>query len=143
MQEYDYSYLIIDVILLADIFEYFPTTILLYYELDPSNMYSASELACSTMMKLKWNWNYSPTLLSTCIESGIRGGIAMIPNPYNKQSNPLLLENDEKLPTNYLMYLDCTNLYCTAITFRLPISDFKSLQANEIKETRQSTRQQW
>lgn len=59
----------------------------------------------------------------------------MIPNRLYKQNNPILPEYDEKLPTNLIMCLHCTNLYCTAMTSRLPISDLRWLQSNEKKET--------
>lgn len=56
------------------------------------------------------------------IEAGVRGGIGIIPNRYAKANNPYMPEYDTQKPHHYLFYLDCTNLYGTAMRQPLPHS---------------------
>ena len=133
--EYHDLYLKTDVLLLADVFENFRNMSLQYYELDPCNMYTAAGLAWNAMLKMT---NVRLELLTDIdqhlyIEESVRGGVAMIPHRYCKANNPYVPDYDANKPHNYIMYLDCTNLYGTAMTQNLPISDFRWLDNNEIR----------
>lgn len=118
MQEYHDLYLKTDVLLLADVFESFRNTSLKYYEIDSCNMYSAPGLAWNAMLKMT---GVRLELLTDIdqhlfIEAGIRGGVAMISNGHVKDNNPLLPDYNKTDPNTYLMYLDCNNLYGTAMS---------------------------
>ena len=45
------------------------------------------------------------------IEAGMRGGISMISNRYDRANNPQVANYDNNKPTTYLMYYDAVNLY--------------------------------
>lgn len=82
MQNYHDLYLKIDVLLLADVFENFRATSPKYYEIDPYNTYHAPGLAWNATLK---KIGVRLELLTDIdqhifIESGIRGGVAMISN---------------------------------------------------------------
>ena len=49
------------------------------------------------------------------VETGVRGGIAMISNRYAKANNPYLSNYDRERENNYFLYLGCTNMYGTAM----------------------------
>ena len=67
----------------------------------------------------------------TLIERGIRGGISQI-NLREASANNEFMENyDVNMPLVYLIYLDCTNLYGTAMTEKLPTGGFKWLKNRE------------
>lgn len=66
-------------------------------------------------------------------EKGIRGGVSTITKRYAKANNKDLQEDyNQKLPSNYLLYLDCNNLYGVALSDYLPTGDFKWLTEEEI-----------
>lgn len=56
----------------------------------------------------------------------------MIPNRYAKANNSYLPDYDPSKPTNFLMYLDCTNVYGAAMTQPLPHSNFRWLYDSEL-----------
>lgn len=132
--DYHDLYLTTDVLLLADVFENFRNMSLLYYEIDPCNVYSAPGLAWDAMLKMT---RIKLELLSDInqylfIENSIRGGTAMIPNRYARANNPYVSDYNKEIPHNYLLYLDCTNLYGTAMREKLPHSGFRWLERKEI-----------
>ena len=65
------------------------------------------------------------------VERGIRGGISQI-NLREASANNELMENfDKNMPLVYLIYLDCTNLYGTSMTEKLPTGGFKWVERDE------------
>ena len=132
--DYHELYLKTDVLLLADVFENFRNMSLQYYELDPCNVFTTAGLAWNAMLKMT---GVRLELLRDIdvhlyIERGIRGGLAAISNRYAKANNPYIPDYDASKPHNYLLYLDCTNLYGTAMTQPLPLSGFRWLERTEI-----------
>ena len=132
--DYHNLYLKTDVLLLADVFENFRKTSLQYYGIDPCNVYSAPGLAWNAMMKMT---GIRLELLKDIdmhlfVETGVRGGIAMISNRYAKANNPYVSDYDRERENNYLLYLDCTNLYGTAMEQPLPHSGFRWMERKEI-----------
>lgn len=66
-------------------------------------------------------------------EEGIRGGVSTITKRYAKAKNKDLQEDyNPQLPSNYLLYLDCNNLYGVALSDYLPTGDFKWLTEEKI-----------
>lgn len=55
-----------------------------------------------------------------------------VSNRHAKANNLFIPDYDTKKKNNYIVYLDCTNLYGTVITQHLPIYGFRGLQRNEI-----------
>ena len=104
-------------LLLADVLKNFCETSMQYYEIDPSNVYSPPGLAWKAMLKMT---GVRLELLQVIImylfaESGLRGGTAMVPTRYAKANNPYVPDYDRERENNYLLYLDCTNLYLSLI----------------------------
>lgn len=136
MQQYHDLYLITDVLLLADVFESFRSTAMSYYEVDPCNVYSSPGLAWNAMMKMT---GVQLELLTDInmhlfVEKGVRGGVAMIPHRLATANNPLLPETYKKdQDTSFLMYLDCNNLYGTAMSQPLPFKNFEWMSQEEIE----------
>ena len=78
MGEYHDLYLRSDILLLADVFENFRETCLLYYGLDPAHYVSAPGLAWDAMLKMT---EINLELITDIdqqlfIEKGMRGGIS-------------------------------------------------------------------
>lgn len=118
----------------ADIFENFRTTSIKYYEVDPCHFYSATGLAWSSMLKMT---DVRLELITdieqyNLIDNSIRGGVSMIPDRYAKANNPYLPNYNPSDPTSYLMYMDCTNIYGTAMTQPLPHTGFRWLYDSEL-----------
>lgn len=56
----------------------------------------------------------------------------MIPNRYANANNPYFPYYNPSESPSYLMYLDCTNLYGTAMSQPLPHSGFRWLYDSEL-----------
>ena len=68
------------------------------------------------------------------VESGIRGGVAMVPNRHAVANNPLVSDGyDATKPNTYILYTDCNNLYGAAMSHPLPYDGFRWLDRNEIE----------
>ena len=69
------------------------------------------------------------------IESGIRGGIATISHRHAKANNVYMgTEFDPAEESNFISYLDATNLYGWAMSKQLPTSGFKWMTDNELDD---------
>lgn len=133
--EYTDLYLKCDVLLLCDIFEKFRNSSLEYYNLDPTYYVSSPGLSWDAMLL------YTGVKLDLLddkdmyemIENGIRGGLAQCSLRHAKANNKYMPNYDESLPSSYLIYLDCNNLYGYAMMQKMPMSDFRFLSDDEIK----------
>ena len=126
MVEYHDLYLKTDVILLANVFEEFRKVCLKNYGLDPAHFHTAPGLAwkaCLQKTRIRLELLLDPDML-LMFERGIKGGI----------TQPLIdglrvicmgseFDPDEK--TNYLQYLDASNLYGCAMSQPLPTGGFR------------------
>lgn len=132
--DYHDIYLMVDVLLLADVFEEFRKMAFETYGLDPSHYFTAPGLSWDALLKQN---NYEIDLLSDVnmyqfFEAGKRGGISMISKRFAKANNSKLKDYNPNLPSTYIQYLDANNLYGWAMTQYLPTRDFKWLNHEEI-----------
>lgn len=134
--EYTDLYLKTDVLLLADVFENFRETCKLHYRLDPSFYLTAPSLSWDAML-LKTGIKLqliNDLEIIRMIQKGIRGGICLCSCRYSKANNKYLSNNNPAAIENYLIYIDCVNLYGYAMCSFLPHSDFKLLNQFEIEQ---------
>jgi hypothetical protein len=130
MKDYHDHYLKTDVLLLADVFEAFRVTAMDAYKLDPLHYYSLPGFswdACllKTGVKLELITDEEQSLF---IENSMRGGISTITHRYAKANNEFHPDDfDSQSDKSYLMYLDCNNLYGTALADYLPTGGFRFL----------------
>ena len=113
--EYSDLYLLVDVLVLTDVFEHFRKRTRQTHKLDPLWYVTAPALSWDAALrqsevKLDLITNYNMYLM---IEKGIRGSITQVIKHF--------AEVDDK---TVLMYLDANNLYGYAMTQYLPIGNF-------------------
>ena len=136
MADYHDLYLGSDVLLLADVFENFRKTCMLYYKLDPCNYFTSPGLSWDAMLKMT---EIKLELMTDIdmfqfIEKGLSGGISYIANRYAKANNRYMKNYVENEPTKYIMYLDANNLYGWAMSQYLPTGGFQWLTEEKINE---------
>ena len=68
------------------------------------------------------------------VEKGIRGGICQSVHRYAKANNKYMKNYNNNEESKYVQYLDANNLYGWAISKKLPVNGFKSLDSNKINE---------
>ena len=134
MGEYHDLYLKSDVLLLADVFENFRKTCMLYYNLDPCHYFTSPGLSWDAMLKMT---DVKLELMTDIdmfqfIEKGMRGGVSYIANRYGKANNKYMKEYDEKTPSKYITYLDANNLYGWAMSQYLPTGGFRWITEKQI-----------
>jgi len=136
MHQYHDHYLLLDVLLLADVFEHFRKSVFEQHGLDclhfptlPSVTWSAA--LRHTGAKLELITDPAAYLM---LENSMRGGIASISKRHAKANNPYVEGYDESLPTTYITYLDANNLYGKAQSEPLPVGNFVFLSEREVEE---------
>ncbi len=125
--EYYDIYLLIDVILLADIFENFRNTCFKFYAIDPVRCLSIAQLSWQACLKYT-NAEIeliSDPLMYGMIERMVRGGISNVITKYARANNPHLDTFDIDQPVNYINYLDCNGLYSHVMCDSLPIGGYR------------------
>lgn len=137
-QQYHDLYLIIDVLLLADIFENFRDLCYSQYRVDPANYISlpglcmdASFIFAGSRQNGSDHIPFSIDLFDEnqhdmylFIEDSIRGGVSMTPGRYAKANHKYLDTWDPTLLSKYILYLDANNLYGYAMNQSLPFADY-------------------
>ncbi|CAH1099678.1 unnamed protein product [Psylliodes chrysocephalus] len=127
LNDYAMLYLKTDVLLLADVFENFRKVCLKHYKLDPAHYLTAPSLSWDAMLK----YTKIELELLTDIDmlhffkKGVRGGVAQCSKRHAVANNKFLPNFDISKPESYIMYLDATNLYGSAMSQSLPFGDFK------------------
>lgn len=134
MGEYTDLYLKTDVLLLSDVFENFRHISKTHYRLDPAFYLTAPSLSFDAMLlktgvKLELVDDLEVVRL---LKESIRGGISLCSKKMASANNKYMEEYDEKLPNEYLIYIDCNNLYGHAMCAYLPQSNFKLMNSAEI-----------
>ena len=134
-KDYHMNYNTVDVLLLADIFEYFRDVCLKNYGLDPVYYFTAPGLAWDAMLKMT---GVNIELLTDVdkllmIEKGIRGGISIISNRYGEANNKYMKDYNKTRASKFLMYLDANNLYGWAMSQKLPLNGFKEMKNEELE----------
>ncbi len=123
--DYMMLYLRLDVLLLCEVFEAFREMTLNETGLDCLHYYTTPGLAWDAALKKSGQTLEllkDPNLISFFIERGtIRGGL----------SSPSELKYHEINDNSSIHYFDVTNLYGYAMTFPLPVGDFKFLEITD------------
>ena len=135
MQDYHDLYLKADVLLLADVFEKFRSVCMENYGLDPAHYVSAPHLSWDAMLKsteCKLELLSDPEMYRL-LESGLRGGVAMVSKRFAKANNSRLANYDPTKPDVHLMYWDANNLYGWAMSQPLPEGKFRWLENDEFE----------
>ena len=125
--DYHDFYMEMDVLLLADVFEYFRDVCLEKYGLDPCHYYTLPGLTWDAMLKttkvkLELLQDYDKYLM---FENGLRGGLSCISDRMAVANNPELSKYDADKPTSYIFDLDINNLYGKAMMGYLPKGNFR------------------
>ena len=140
MRNYHDLYMVTDVLILADVFENFRRICMENYGLDPAWYYTSPGLSWDALLKMtkvKLDLLKDPDMV-LMFEKGIRGGVSMISKRYAKANNPYLRTAsgmdvyDPDKPTKYIPYLDANSLYGWAMSKKLPVSDFKWMNVDEL-----------
>ena len=134
IRDYMEVYLLADTLLLADCFETFRQTCMTNYELDPSYYFSNPHFSMSAFLR---KGNITMQLLTDInmylfFAKGIRGGVAMVGRRHATANNKYLSGYDSSKPSVFILNLDCTNLYGTAMTSYLPYSSFRWVPTDEV-----------
>ena len=113
---------------MADIFEEFREICLGIYQLDPAYYVSAPQLTWDAMLKhthAKIEL-ISDTAMFSMIDSGIRGGVAIISTRYAQANEPSMgAQYVASKPTVSLRGVDANNLYGGAMSEQLPDRKFE------------------
>ena len=134
--DYHDLYVQSDTLLLADVFENFRDMCLKKYELDPAHFLSLPGLAWQACLKktgveLELLTDYDMLFM---VEEGIRGGICHSIHRYAKANNKYMKYYNNNKESSYIQYLDANNLYGWAMSKKLPVNGFKSLDSDKINE---------
>ncbi|XP_050528668.1 uncharacterized protein LOC126898547 [Daktulosphaira vitifoliae] len=137
--DYSDKYLLVDVMVLADIFEKFRAESLKNYSLDPTHYYSCPALSFDAMLKytdVNIELITDPDML-LMFELGIRGGLTQVNQRYARANHPGISDYNPNIPHKYLQYLDATNLYGTAMMEPMPLGNFEwsTVTLEEILDT--------
>ena len=126
--DYHDLYVQSDTLVLADVFENFRKACIKTYELDPAHFISLPGLAWQACLKKKTGVELEFLTdgdMLVMIEEGIRGGICHAVHRYAKANNKYMKNHDKSKESSYIQYLDTNNLYCAAMSEKLPINEFK------------------
>ena len=136
MQQYHDHYLLTDVLLLADVFEYFRTSVLNTHKLDCLHFITLPSLAWAMALKhtrAKLDLITDPDAY-LMLENNMRGGIASISQRYASANNQYVEGYDDSEPSRFITYLDANSLYATAQSEPLPVGNFRFLEEVEIRD---------
>ena len=134
--EYHRFYLVLDVLLLADVFEKFRRTMLDSHGLDCLHFPSLPSMTLQLALKVT---DVQLELISDpniylMIESGIRGGLSYVAQRHAAANFPEMPDYRPDLPTSHILYLDCNSLYSRCQTYPLPVGGFRFLTDKELAE---------
>ena len=115
-----------DTLFLADVFENFRNMCIRIYKLNPAKFLSAPALAWkaalkTTKVKLDALTDIDILLM---VGKGIRGGICHSIYRHAKANNKYIKSFDKNKELPYLQHLNVNNLYCWAMSQKLPVNNF-------------------
>ena len=127
-------YLIVDILLLTEIFEKFRTTIYGKYGLDPSMVVTAPSLSLQCAL---YTSRIKIELLNdldifTLFETSIRGGLVSVISGYEEFNNKSLPSYDKTKPIKSGALMDFNSLYPVVLSEKLPYGGFYELSENEV-----------
>lgn len=128
-------YLILDTILLPDIFPSFRYMIMDYYGLEATSYYTLPALTFSAGLKMtqvKLEIMKDANMFSL-VRKGLRGGIVSIVKRHQKADNHYMEDFNPSLPISYIFNLDFNALYSEAMTRTLFYGDQRWLTEEETK----------
>ena len=106
-RDFHNHYLKKDVLLLADVFEKFISTILKYFNLDPCHYFSAPGLSWDAMLKMTKIEleNISDADIHLFTEKAMRGGTSYISKRYSEANNEYCPNYDKNKPKVYIILI--------------------------------------
>ena len=131
--DYMLSYLKLDVLLLADVFEAFRKMSMEQDGLEPTHFVSLPGLSFSSAFKMTGETIHllQDPFLYNMFERGIRGGLTFV-NVHRRKAETKRDDISGQLVKNIILYIDQNNLYGQALSKPLPHSNFKLLTKSEI-----------
>jgi len=136
MRDYTRHYMVLDVLILVDVFKKFCHTMYNAHGLDclhfPSLPSFTLQMALKmTAVELKLIEDSEIYLM---IESAIRGGLSYVAQRHARANFPAMGAKEYRadLPTTHILYWDCNSLYATCQQFPLPVGDFRLLSDAEL-----------
>ena len=125
--EYSDLYMKVDILLLAEVFENFREQCYKAYGLDIANYFTAPGLSWDAMLKYT---GIDLELITDIdqynfIESGVRGGISVCTRRHAQANNKHMPNYDDTKESTFIIYLDATNLYGSALSASLPTGKFQ------------------
>jgi hypothetical protein len=139
MIEYMEFYCKLDVYLLCEVFNKFRINAIKDFELDPANFVSLPSFAYQAMLKL------TKVSIEGCVDvdmynmikKGIRGGHSFISERAVKVRNHDDEEKDDfiiKSKNSDFVYIDCNNLYGSAMSYKMPVGCYEWMNKEEISQ---------
>ena len=134
IKDYMELYLLVDVLLLSEVFEKFRDTIFETYKLDPSWFMTTPSLAMSAaLLKCKKKIDLLTDIdVITEIESSIRGGLTTVVQGKVTFNNKSLSDYDPTKPITSGLFGDINSLYPTIMVAKLPVGEFYELSSEEV-----------
>lgn len=139
LQDFLETYLLSDVLLLADVLSIFRKNMMDSFRLDPMHYFSLSGFSFDCALRQ----TETKIELLTClemhqmIENAIRGGLATVGSPrYAKANNPLMPEEEyePENPTSFMHFYDFNGLYTSVMkNYPLPTFGFRWLSEYELE----------
>jgi hypothetical protein len=129
-------YLLLDTCLLCDVFEKFRQVCFNNYGLEAAAFYSVPGLSFAAALKYT---NVELELLTDIemlnfFEKSIRGGVCQTSKRFARANNKYNDDYNSENPSNYIFYVDVNNLYGTAMSSHMPISNFRWLTQEDINK---------
>lgn len=128
--DYMHLYLKTDVLLLADVTEYFRDLCMEYYDLDPCHFMTSPGFSWVAMLKMteakiECFKDGQMDMLDMTKNGGMRGGISVVSHRYAKANNKYMKDYDPKVPSSHILYVDANNLYGWAMSQYLPTGNYR------------------
>ncbi len=140
--EYSCVYNLIDVLLLAEVFEQYKRTMYTFVGMDPSWFITGASFNYQAMLRktnIKIEQLTDKKMLDLICEN-LRGGLSYVSSRVEEASST----PDDNGYVRRILYLDANNLYGTCQSLKLPVNNFHWLSASTIHNTDWTTlSQRW